>query len=572
MRDGPHAATISVTETLALLDGNFKTFADGVAEGRYAFWLGSGISLTRFPGLKDLVERVLEFLRKNVDQDNLDCPFRRALDRAFVVAALTTTEKEQTDLTVSVTQWSALSILKERLAGSYSTFLNIDIDGERSDLLVWEGISVAETYGDPDVEPDAEHLALAVLVREGLVQELASANWDGLVEKAGQRISDGTFAVDVCVRSEDLQDANNSTKLIKFHGCAICARKDEEKYRPYIVGRQSQVDAWRDDPKMQGLIEHLRSLIIERPTLMLGLSVQDYNIRSLFGQASKMLKWSWPGDRPAYVFSEDEVSEGQISLLQNVYQEHYEGAERAAVRKSAHLPAYAKPLLCALIVYAYAAKLRRLSMLSGAVNSAAMSSWVYAGIEGLRGLLASADDGDHLAFISKLITQISRTKTLFLSGIAQNDLNYYEPIYSGSVNQIGDTLEIRNSGMIEAAVAAAILGAGVLAGDWVFGVADPNDPKAGIAVIITPEQTSRLFVVASAHAEHELLTSGRIEEHEDVILIQAHPPYQKLQRSPRRAPGRTGEIRPRRVSIPTLLNEASGPEALMERFKMELAV
>jgi hypothetical protein len=47
----PSAANITVAETLGLLDGPFTGLAKGVAEGRYALWLGSGISLSRVPGL-----------------------------------------------------------------------------------------------------------------------------------------------------------------------------------------------------------------------------------------------------------------------------------------------------------------------------------------------------------------------------------------------------------------------------------------------------------------------------------------------------------------------------------------
>lgn len=62
----PSAATISVCETLELLDGPFLAFAEGVAEDRYALWLGSGISFGRVDGLKKVVPRVIEFLRAQV--------------------------------------------------------------------------------------------------------------------------------------------------------------------------------------------------------------------------------------------------------------------------------------------------------------------------------------------------------------------------------------------------------------------------------------------------------------------------------------------------------------------------
>ena len=59
----PNAATITVPETLALLDGTFASVARGVAEDRYVLWLGSGISFGRVAGLRQVIARVLEFLR-----------------------------------------------------------------------------------------------------------------------------------------------------------------------------------------------------------------------------------------------------------------------------------------------------------------------------------------------------------------------------------------------------------------------------------------------------------------------------------------------------------------------------
>jgi hypothetical protein len=69
----PHAASISVSETLVLLDGQFEAFAKGVAEDRYVLWLGSGISFGRVDGLKQVVPRVIEFLRVQIDVGDPAC-------------------------------------------------------------------------------------------------------------------------------------------------------------------------------------------------------------------------------------------------------------------------------------------------------------------------------------------------------------------------------------------------------------------------------------------------------------------------------------------------------------------
>ena len=207
MSKTPTAADISVTQTLQLLDTRFKTFAQGIADGRYAFWLGSGISRGRFPMLEELIVKVLEYLRVRITVDDPNCSYREALARALDNAALSAEERDQIDFAQPVKKWLEIKRITRTLSTNYSTFLNIRVGDEVNDILVWEGVDVAGTYGDDTVEPDAEHLCLAMMVREGIVDELASANWDGLVEKATAAISNGNTSLVVCVKSEDLQNA-----------------------------------------------------------------------------------------------------------------------------------------------------------------------------------------------------------------------------------------------------------------------------------------------------------------------------------------------------------------------------
>jgi len=41
---GTTAFNISIRQVLDLLDGEFASMAEGIAQRRYVFWLGSGIS------------------------------------------------------------------------------------------------------------------------------------------------------------------------------------------------------------------------------------------------------------------------------------------------------------------------------------------------------------------------------------------------------------------------------------------------------------------------------------------------------------------------------------------------
>ena len=56
----PTAATISIKETLELLDGEFLGLSQGLAEGQYALWLGSGISRDRVIGLDGVLAKLIE--------------------------------------------------------------------------------------------------------------------------------------------------------------------------------------------------------------------------------------------------------------------------------------------------------------------------------------------------------------------------------------------------------------------------------------------------------------------------------------------------------------------------------
>jgi hypothetical protein len=85
----PAAATITVRDTLGLLDGPFRTFAEGVVEDRYALWIGSGISRGCVDDLPRVIQRVLAFLQGRITVGDANCRFRTALVEALSLANLT---------------------------------------------------------------------------------------------------------------------------------------------------------------------------------------------------------------------------------------------------------------------------------------------------------------------------------------------------------------------------------------------------------------------------------------------------------------------------------------------------
>src|SRR3954467_11839550 len=92
---GPSAGNITVGQTLALLDGPHAPVAREVANGRYVFWLGSGISRGRVDGLDGVVQRVLGFLQQKAVLEGAGSPHERALEAALDLAQLRQSERDR---------------------------------------------------------------------------------------------------------------------------------------------------------------------------------------------------------------------------------------------------------------------------------------------------------------------------------------------------------------------------------------------------------------------------------------------------------------------------------------------
>ena len=193
----PPAAAISVRDTLDLLDDTFASFAEGVANGRYAFWLGSGISLGVVPGLWGVVGRVVEFLRANRNPVDPTCRFNRAFQDALLLAGVNADQAAALDLTISFETWpkSTREPIVAALLRNYSKLLAIRVGTEPFDYLVWDVVKVPETYAAAALMPDVEHLCLAALSLEGIATDMVSANWDPLVERAIAFLTDGNAAL-----------------------------------------------------------------------------------------------------------------------------------------------------------------------------------------------------------------------------------------------------------------------------------------------------------------------------------------------------------------------------------------
>ena len=223
----PFAATRNLPDVLTLLDTDFVELAAGVADGAYAIWLGSGISFDQMPKLLDLPEIVLEHLRVRMSAGSA-CPYEDSLIRILALTPLTDEEKAAIDFSQPVSTWLQLDLIRRSLVRDYARMMDQAPADQAPDYLLWNGVEVVRRYADPTIAPGVEHLALAALVVEGVAPDIASGNWDGLVEAAVTQLAGnqpGILQVRVLPAEYRL-----GARLYKFHGCAVLAGQNEAAY------------------------------------------------------------------------------------------------------------------------------------------------------------------------------------------------------------------------------------------------------------------------------------------------------------------------------------------------------
>lgn len=568
----PSASNISVEQTLALLDGPFAAVAAGVAENHYAFWLGSGISFGRVAGLSKVIERLLEFLCARIDGDNPACRFRRTFDDALNLASATPAERGRIDTGRPVAEWPDGQGIVRRLVTNYARLLDLAVEGEPDDYLLWEGVGVGATFADPSTEPDVEHLCMALLILEGSASEVASANWDPLVERAVERLTGGTPTLVVCVRPENLREPELAAYLYKFHGCALLASQDPDAYRSFLVARQSQINAWTSHPANAAIAARLVNLITAKPTLMLGLSAQDFNVQALFAMAEANLSWPWPGERPSFVFSENDLGVDQRSLLRNVYRTHHTPATRAGIEQGAVIKAYAKPLLLALVLHILGAKLCRLVDLAPGKLDGDDRARLKAGIVGLRDTLARLADGDRLTFVLQLVERMGKALELFRDGRPGPIPGRYSPLHDLPLHRLGSDRGLSASGLREVAVALGLLGIGLAEGEWTFDASDATDLAGGVLRIQASSGEAKILFAGSNDAAARLANNGHWIQDGSTIVIYSPEIAPRLQRSPVEPPGRTGRSPIREIGMATMLDEAANCNELMQLFREVVSV
>ena len=564
-----NAGTISVKETLDLLDGAFAGVSQGICQGEYALWLGSGISRERVVDLNGVLAKLLDFLRVKVTTA-VDCPYKKAFDTIIDMAKPSDGERKEIEVAKPVKDWPCAKLLLARLWNQYSKVLAVEIPEESSDYLLWVGLDFPHTFASQYA--DAEHLAIGMLALEGAVTKLATANWDGLLEAAMKELGYPDNFYRVTVTGDDLRGPAAAAVLYKFHGCALRAIETEATYRPLLVARSAQITGWMSSDRFKIVRDQLEAMIQTSRTMMMGLSAQDENIKHLFGKVNAHKGWKWTDKPTPIVFSANELGDDQKSLLTVAYGDDYE-TNHNVICEQARLQAYAKPLLLALLLQVLAGKLEVLAGDATAPGlDAAARAAVAEGITDLRDHVAAADNGDRTAFVRLIAAALARARHQLQNGTSGAGVQQYFPVDDRPAHMMQGNVALAATGQREAAVALGLIGLEHKDTTWTPALDDPADPRSGALRVASSSSAARVFLVATDDNITSLMEAGAFDEDDDdVVVICSRKVGGRQQRSPRTSL-RDGSLGPRYVSFGPMLANATSLDGLRDDFRNEVSI
>ncbi|KRA30029.1 MULTISPECIES: SIR2 family protein [unclassified Nocardioides] len=556
-----------VAQVVGALGSDFSDFSDAFTSGQYAFWVGSAISRDVVPDLKVLMERVLEVLRGTIDPSNAACPFREALEEVLEVAGITKAVRATVDFNEPVNAWAAAESIVQSVINKYSDVLNIYPSGQAEDFLVWTGLDVPNTYGDPTLEPDAEHYSIAILMLEGIAPSVQTTNWDGLIEAALQALTpEPDNILKVVVTAEDLRKPTRRSELVKFHGCSVRARDDENTYRPLLIARTVQISGWTTQHAL--MKDQLQLIYSTMPALLVGLSAQDANIHTVFHQAIQNLNRSWPSSPPAVVFANQRLDYHHKHVLQVTYGGDL-ASNDAAIKAASLLGAYAKPALAGLVLFSLADKLRAVLWQVPELDVGEIAA-LESDLMSLRDTIAAAAGSDERTFIEAVIGAVRLGSFMFRKGKLPPGFVPYEPISPRPIGEAIQEIDFPKEALGRVALALALLSRACTKEGWKLSPGTCTDPGSGVLTVITSTGTSKVFLVHDAREEATFRAAGYADaDPGSTVLILANSEPPRSTRSPRPRFGRTGRTEMRRMSMEDLAKTTSTADELFEAFTLQ---
>ena len=515
----------SVADLYASLARDHDQVVERVSKGYYTFWLGSGISRGRAKTIPAFLRGLLDFLAGKLETE-ADGPHRLALQEILAIARVELTETRRLE---DLSQWPDLAEISGTLAEHYSAALDVDVDGQPSDYLLWDGIDVVANYAGP-MHPDVEHVSLAMLGAEGAAPILISANWDPLVERAYDLLfGSRTSLLKVEVHPDEFRPPFAQTELVKFHGCATLADSDEDRYRPLIIARKSQISDWITDHSFRALRERLTGIVRDHPSLIAGLSAQDADIQAVFGLAADMNPWAWPTDAGAVVVATPTLGADQKQVLKRAYP-----ANSRDIQADACLGAYPRVVFLALLIHVWRAKL--IVELEGIAMTTDLRDALKGGVDAWAIRVSAALMPDDLTELLTPLIAVTQGIARFRRGRAA--VRMFEPMTDRAIAD-SPVEPIRRPGETQLGALSLVIGilaSGERDGRWTMDSDGLDVSSADLKLANGVERNLQAFAddgaFAAALVEEEL--TGPL------AIVVASSPFQR--RSPRHTFGRTGEF------------------------------
>lgn len=583
MAPAPTANEITVREVLVKFEAEFAPLADAVENGEVALWAGSGIS-RQAPNPGNLVEGAFDYIRERAIDPATAAVYMPALEEALGLA-----EVKPASVRAQYGQplgaWPEHDAIIARLWTKYSRVLDIRIAGKDADYVLWEAIDIRQAFQHPS-PPAAEHLCIALLILEGAVHAVASANWDGFIEAAIERLSNGVPGViQVVVDPDQLRGPAGRARLLKFHGCIVHATREPLIFRRYLTGSYTQIMGWPETAAFAAMRNAVVGLATSQKTLVLGLSIQDNNLQTIFARAKEVHAWPWPcaPGAPAYVFCEDKIQQGQRDVLRLAYGDAYND-NADAIHKATLLRAWGEQVLIAMVLKLLTDKLARLMELGlNTLGKGPIAGFLEPLLKALRDDVAdlavpTPGTQHRTAFVDRGIALWSRMVSLFRSGALPANPDAYEALSSSTLNLIAADQNAHAMGLGRLGVALSLLQYGRAAGHWELRQPASNDVTSGAmtARASRPDGVDRpLFIVKSAADAIALKSNGAFAD-DNAVVVHADDTWHRLvggrasARRVRSTPGRTGYVGETHVSVGDLLARCGDAVTLQREFVAEM--
>jgi hypothetical protein len=535
--------------------------------------LGSGVS-GQAPSLGGLIEHAVEFLRQKAIAPPTAVAFTTALERVLSRARqIPATLRHQYDQPFDT--WPQKNAIVDELWNQYSDLLDIRIANEPDDYILWDAIDIRAAFAHPK-PPAAEHLCIGILIMEGSVRSIASANWDGFIEAAVARLSNGGAGVlQVVVDPNDLREPQAQAKLLKFHGCIVYADREPTTFRKYLTGSRTQITEWRNNADFQAMVNAMIALAANQKALVIGLSFQDANLQGLFSDAKRMHAWPWPcsPNAPGQVFCGDQMTPGQDNVLKIVYGGSY-NPHVGDIHAATFIRSYGEQLLIALALKVIADKLVRLMELTlESLHLGHFAPSLAGALLMLRNSIADLAVPDRTQFVNAGIAIWSRIVSIFRTGLVPASPDSYEFISAASLGALQGDPNAQAVGLGRLGIALSLLQQGQAENTWLIGPPVGPDLTSGVltgrANRIDADDRA-IFIVRSATEAVLLLRDGAFSSGQAVV-IHGDDVWHTFAgvtsaRQVSTAPGRTGMVSTTHVSLGMLLSQATDIVGLHQQF------